>query len=102
MSDRAAEGRLTSSAFERIQRTEAQNNGDEDKHNENFRENGQTMQLYENPPQPLTPSLETIRFRRQMVMMTNTTLCKNNCSKKLLSCMKIPLISHSSFGDHLF
>ena len=40
-----AEDRLTSSAFERIQRTEAQNNGDEDKHNENFRENGQTMQL---------------------------------------------------------
>ena len=52
MSDTGAEDRLTSSAFERIQRTEAQNNGDEDKHNgdedkhnENFRENGQTMQL---------------------------------------------------------
>ena len=45
MSDTAAEDRLTSSAFERIQRTEAQNNGDEHKHNEKFRENGQTMQL---------------------------------------------------------
>ena len=38
MSDTGAEDRLTSSAFERIQRTEAQNNGDEDKHNANFRE----------------------------------------------------------------
>ena len=45
MSDTGAEDRLTSSAFELIQRTEAQNNGDEDKHNENFRENGQTKQL---------------------------------------------------------
>ena len=38
MSETGAEDRLTSSAFERIQRTEAQNNGDEDKHNANFRE----------------------------------------------------------------